>query len=73
MFAYSIIQQVFLRPCDKYDLSQILTASDYVSVANNAEALSAVEEIVKVWIRQIELVLAESEQVSMLVDFFCLT
>lgn len=59
----SIEERVFLKPCEKYDLSQILTASDYLSVANNSESLSAIEETVKVWIKQIELVLAESEQV----------
>ncbi len=59
----SIDERVFLRPCDKYDLSQIQTTADYLSVANNTEALVAIEDTVKLWIKQIELVLAESEQV----------
>ena len=32
-------------------------------VANNTEALNAIEEIVKMWMKQIEVVLAESEQI----------
>ena len=59
----SIDERVVLKSSDKYDLSQIQTPSDYLSVANNTEALNTIEEIVRVWMKQIELVLAESEQI----------
>ena len=58
----SIDERVFLKPCENYDLSQIQTTGDYLSVANS-DSLAIIEDIVKVWIKQIELVLAESEQV----------
>ena len=53
---------MILKTCDKYDLSQIQTG-DLMCVANNTEALNAIEEIVKMWMKQIEVVLAESEQI----------
>ena len=59
----SIDERVVLKSSDKYDLSQIQTPSDYLSVANNTEALNTIEDIVRVWMKQIELVLAESEQI----------
>jgi dynein heavy chain, axonemal len=59
----SINERVILKPSDKYDLTQLKTANDYVNAAGNSEALSSIEEIVRVWTKQIELVLAESEQI----------
>jgi dynein heavy chain len=59
----SLDDKVILKPCENYDLSQIQNASDYISVANNTEALNAIEEAVKGWMKQIEIVLAESEQI----------
>lgn len=59
----SIDERVRLKPCDKFDFAQIQTPADYLSVANNSELLSQIEEAVKVWMKQIELVLAEGEQI----------
>lgn len=59
----SIDDRVVLKSAEKYDLSQIQTSADYISVANNTESLNNIEEIVKIWMKQIELVLAESEQI----------
>ena len=59
----SISERVELKHCDKYDLSQVKTSSDYLNVASNTEALNIVEEVVRLWMKQIELVLAESEQI----------
>jgi dynein heavy chain len=59
----SINERVVLKKSDKYDFNQIQNTSDYITVANNTEALSNIEEIVKIWMKQIELVLAESEQI----------
>lgn len=59
----SIDDRVMLKRSDKFDFGQVQTPSDYVSVANNSESLALVEEVVKVWMKQIELVLAESEQI----------
>jgi dynein heavy chain len=59
----SINERVVLKKCDKYDLAILLTPSDYLSFINNTDALKEVEEHVKLWMKQIELVLAESEQI----------
>lgn len=59
----SIDERVVLKKSDRFDLSVIQTPSDYLSVANNTEQLNLVEEITKIWMRQIEIVLAESEQI----------
>ena len=59
----SIDERVILAKCEKYNLSQIQTTSDCMSVANNTEHLTHIEETVRVWMKQIELVLAESEQI----------
>lgn len=59
----SINERVALKKSDKFDFSQVQTPSDYLSVANSSEQLAQVEEAVKVWMKQIELVLAESQQI----------
>jgi dynein heavy chain, axonemal len=59
----SIDDRIELKSCEKYDLSQILTPADYLSVSNNTEHLNHIEDTVRLWMRQIEIVLAESEQI----------
>jgi dynein heavy chain, axonemal len=59
----SINERVILKQSEKYDLSQLQTMNDYMNAASNSETLSSIEEIVRAWMKQIELVLAESEQI----------
>jgi dynein heavy chain len=59
----SIDERIILKKCDKMDLSQINSSADYMNIAANSEHLVIIEELVKIWMRQIEIVLAESEQI----------
>ncbi len=59
----SIDERIVLKSSEKIDLSQINTSSDYLSLASSPESLSHVEDCVKLWMRQIEVILAESEQI----------
>lgn len=55
--------KVQLKECEREDLlKNIRGPSDYNNAANNTETLMAVEECMAVWMKQIEQVLAESEQ-----------
>uniref|UniRef100_A0A8C8CG82 Dynein, axonemal, heavy chain 5 n=1 Tax=Oncorhynchus tshawytscha TaxID=74940 RepID=A0A8C8CG82_ONCTS len=47
---------------DEFDLKTLKGPSDYIAVANSAEATEKIEACMKVWIKQIEQVLAESDQ-----------
>ncbi|XP_055955514.1 dynein axonemal heavy chain 5 isoform X2 [Patella vulgata] len=58
----SLQQKVTLKPCEGYDLNKIHTPNDYLTVANSSESLESIEACMRVWIKQIEQVLAESEQ-----------
>ncbi|XP_074644897.1 dynein axonemal heavy chain 5-like [Tubulanus polymorphus] len=58
----SLDDKVSLKPCETYDLSRLQTPSDCIAVANSTESLNAIEDCMAVWIKQIEQVLAESEQ-----------
>ncbi|XP_041963780.1 LOW QUALITY PROTEIN: dynein heavy chain 5, axonemal [Alosa sapidissima] len=58
----SLQEKVNLKECDAFDLRTLKGPSDYVAVANNTEALEKIEACMKVWIKQIEQVLAESDQ-----------
>ncbi|CAH1780133.1 unnamed protein product, partial [Owenia fusiformis] len=58
----SLDEKVILKPCETYDLGDLMTPSDYQSAASNNDVLVAIEECIAVWIKQIEQVLAESEQ-----------
>eukprot|EP00111_Clytia_hemisphaerica_P005698 TCONS_00016530-protein len=51
-----------LAKCEVIDTTEYTTTKQYLSVANNAEQLSQLEELVQLWSKQIEQVLAESEQ-----------
>ncbi|XP_056016925.1 dynein axonemal heavy chain 5-like isoform X3 [Ostrea edulis] len=58
----SLEEKVTLKPCETYDLSKIQTPADYQAVANSSEALEGIESTMNVWLKQLEQVLAESEQ-----------
>ncbi|BFZ13509.1 hypothetical protein BsWGS_16546 [Bradybaena similaris] len=58
----SLEEKVTLKPCETYDLNKVNTIADYQSAANSTETLEKIEDCMKTWIRQIEQVLAESEQ-----------
>ncbi|XP_052816057.1 dynein axonemal heavy chain 5-like isoform X6 [Mya arenaria] len=58
----SLNEKVQLKPCETYDLSRIQSPADYQAVANSTDALEGIEACMEVWIKQIEQVLAESEQ-----------
>ncbi|XP_071824188.1 dynein axonemal heavy chain 5-like [Apostichopus japonicus] len=58
----SLGERVELKKCDSYDLSKLHKAADYQAVANSTQDLETIEAIMAVWIKQIEQVLAESEQ-----------
>uniref|UniRef100_A0A8C4SPC6 Dynein axonemal heavy chain 5 n=1 Tax=Erpetoichthys calabaricus TaxID=27687 RepID=A0A8C4SPC6_ERPCA len=56
------MEKVNLNDCDTYDLKTLKGPSDYAAVVNSTEALEKIEACMKVWIKQIEQVLAESDQ-----------
>ncbi|XP_039592867.1 dynein heavy chain 5, axonemal isoform X2 [Polypterus senegalus] len=58
----SLMEKVNLNDCDTYDLKTLKGPSDYAAVVNSTEALEKIEACMKVWIKQIEQVLAESDQ-----------
>ncbi|XP_064201033.1 dynein axonemal heavy chain 5 isoform X1 [Anguilla rostrata] len=58
----SLMEKVTLKECDTFDLKTLKGPSDYIAVANSTEALEKIEACMKVWIKQIEQVLAESNQ-----------
>ncbi|KAJ8415685.1 hypothetical protein AAFF_G00402420 [Aldrovandia affinis] len=58
----SLMEKVTLKECDVYDLKTLKGPSDYMAVANSTEALEKIEACMKVWVKQIEQVLAESDQ-----------
>lgn len=59
----SINEKVILRPCDKYDLSAVTSPSEYHTALSSPEMMPAIEETFRDWLKQIELVIAESEQI----------
>ncbi|XP_062848702.1 dynein axonemal heavy chain 5 [Trichomycterus rosablanca] len=58
----SLEEKVNLKECDTFDLKTLRGPSDYTAMANSTEALEKIESCMKVWIKQIEQVLAESDQ-----------
>ncbi|XP_019624088.1 PREDICTED: dynein heavy chain 8, axonemal-like [Branchiostoma belcheri] len=53
---------VNLKECEKVDVSKLHTMAEVMTAAGNPEILDACEELVQCWCKQIEQVLAESEQ-----------
>ncbi|CAH3041642.1 unnamed protein product [Pocillopora meandrina] len=58
----SLDDAVSLKECDSIDLTRISSPNDFIAAASSSETLEQIEEIVTAWIKQIEQVLAESEQ-----------
>ncbi|XP_047189213.1 dynein axonemal heavy chain 5 isoform X3 [Scophthalmus maximus] len=58
----SLKERVTLRECDTFDLRVLTGPSDYVAAAGSTETTEKMEACMKVWIKQIEQVLAESDQ-----------
>ncbi|XP_076449856.1 dynein axonemal heavy chain 5-like isoform X2 [Babylonia areolata] len=58
----SLSDKETLKPCEGFDLSRVNTPQEYQAVANSTESLEKIEECMRSWIKQIEQVLAESEQ-----------
>ncbi|XP_075442369.1 dynein axonemal heavy chain 5 isoform X3 [Ascaphus truei] len=58
----SLMEKVNLEKCETYDLGTLKGPADYLSVANSTEGLERIESCMRVWIKQIEQVLAESNQ-----------
>ncbi|KAM4704637.1 dynein axonemal heavy chain 5 [Rhinophrynus dorsalis] len=58
----SLMEKVNLEKCETYDLRTLRGPADYLTVANSSEGLERIEKCMKVWIKQIEQVLAESNQ-----------
>ncbi|XP_059194328.1 dynein axonemal heavy chain 5 [Centropristis striata] len=58
----SLQEKVTLKECDTFDLRVLKGPSDYMTAANSTETTEKIEACMKVWIKQIEQVLAESDQ-----------
>ncbi|XP_027143184.1 dynein heavy chain 5, axonemal isoform X2 [Larimichthys crocea] len=58
----SLQEKVTLKECDTFDLRVLKGPSDYMAAANSTESTEKIEACMKVWIKQIEQVLAESDQ-----------
>ncbi|KAJ0000193.1 hypothetical protein NQD34_012035 [Periophthalmus magnuspinnatus] len=58
----SLQEKVTLRECDTLDLRTMKTPADYMAAAHSTETTDKIEACMKVWIKQIELVLTESDQ-----------
>ncbi|XP_025115342.1 dynein heavy chain 5, axonemal-like isoform X3 [Pomacea canaliculata] len=58
----SLSDKETLKPCEGFDLSKVQTPHDYQTAANSSETLEKIEECMRSWSKQIEQVLAESEQ-----------
>ncbi|NXL61516.1 DYH5 protein, partial [Chordeiles acutipennis] len=58
----SLLEKVSLKKCETYDLKTLRGPSDYLMVANSVDALQRIEVCMKAWIKQIEQVLAENDQ-----------
>uniref|UniRef100_A0A8C5ZW29 Dynein axonemal heavy chain 5 n=1 Tax=Marmota marmota marmota TaxID=9994 RepID=A0A8C5ZW29_MARMA len=58
----SLKEKVSLQKCDIFELKSLKEPIDYLTVASNPETLEKVEGCVKVWIKQMEQVLAENNQ-----------
>ncbi|XP_024917266.1 dynein heavy chain 5, axonemal [Cynoglossus semilaevis] len=55
-------EKVTLQECDSFDLQVLKSPSDYMAAATSTETTERLEGCMKVWIKQIEQVIVESEQ-----------
>ncbi|KAM6935220.1 dynein axonemal heavy chain 5 isoform 1-T1 [Lycodopsis pacificus] len=67
----SLQEKVTLKECDTFDLRVLKGPSDYMAAANSTETTEKIEACMKVWIKQIEQVLAESDQLRKEADDLC--
>ncbi|XP_053100655.1 dynein axonemal heavy chain 5-like isoform X3 [Hemicordylus capensis] len=58
----SLMEKVNLKNCETYDLKTLKGPTDYLIAANSMETLERIEACMKVWIKQIEQVIAENDQ-----------
>ncbi|XP_029694908.1 dynein heavy chain 5, axonemal [Takifugu rubripes] len=61
----SLQEKITLKKCESFDLKLLKEASDYRAAAKSAETREKLEGCMKVWIKQIGRVIAESEQLRM--------
>ncbi|XP_032555846.1 dynein heavy chain 5, axonemal isoform X2 [Chiroxiphia lanceolata] len=59
----SLLEKVSLKKCETYNLKTLRGPSDYLMVADSIDALEKIEVCMNGWIKQIEQVLAENDQV----------
>nr|XP_043889840.1 dynein axonemal heavy chain 5 isoform X3 [Solea senegalensis] len=55
-------EKVTLKDCDSFDMRVLKSPSDYMAAAGSSDTTEKLETCMKVWIRQIEQVIVESEQ-----------
>ncbi|CAI5780204.1 dynein heavy chain 5, axonemal [Podarcis lilfordi] len=58
----SLMEKVNLKKCETYDLKTLKGPADYLVASNSTETLERIEACMKVWIKQIEQVIAENSQ-----------
>ncbi|XP_044298752.1 dynein axonemal heavy chain 5 [Varanus komodoensis] len=58
----SLVEKVHLRKCETYDLKTLKGPADFLVAANSMDTLERIESCMKVWIKQIEQVIAENSQ-----------
>ncbi|XP_066479011.1 dynein axonemal heavy chain 5 [Tiliqua scincoides] len=58
----SLREKVNLKKCETYDLKTLKGPADYLVAANSMETLEHIEACMEVWIKQIEQVIAENDQ-----------
>ncbi|XP_047906156.2 dynein axonemal heavy chain 5 isoform X2 [Anser cygnoides] len=58
----SLLEKVNLKKCETYDLKNLKGPSDYLMVANNIGSLERIEVCMKGWIKELEQILAENDQ-----------
>ncbi|XP_048363840.1 dynein axonemal heavy chain 5 [Sphaerodactylus townsendi] len=58
----SLKEKVNLKKCDGCDLKALKGPADYLVAANSMEILEQMETFMKIWIKQIEQVIAENDQ-----------
>ncbi|XP_070603204.1 dynein axonemal heavy chain 5 isoform X1 [Erythrolamprus reginae] len=58
----SLMEKVVLKKCETYDLKMLKGPTDFLTAANSMETVERIEACMKVWIKQIEQVIAENNQ-----------
>ena len=59
----SLDDTIVLAQCTTHNLAKLKTNSEFLQVASSPEQMTQIESIVQTWMKQIEQVLAESEQI----------